>query len=284
MKPLLLSLGILISLASFIFVENENSCVKGNENVVVETRDLSGFERICLGINADLVITQSNEFEVKIEASENLMQHIKTKISSDKLIISSEKCLKSHKPIKVYVSAPQLNLIEVIGSGNVYQNGNWNFKTLNLHVIGSGDINFSEIKVAQNLKNIISGSGDISIEKLNITGNIENTISGSGDIVIKQVGNINRMKNVISGSGDVAIASTGICEYSSSVIVGSGNLNTFETKTNSAKVVVTGSGDARINVVQDLNMNLVGSGDIVYAGNPKISKNIVGSGNIYCKK
>jgi hypothetical protein len=52
-------------------------------------------------------------------------------------------------------------------------------------------------------------------------------------------------------------------------------------ETNSCEVKITGSGDVEINVKDELNANITGSGNVRYKGNPgKVNSHSAGSGNV----
>ena len=47
-----------------------------------------------------------------------------------------------------------------------------------------------------------------------------------------------------------------------------------------AKVTVNGSGDATVNVSEELDVRISGSGDVSYIGSPKIKSQVSGSGSV----
>ena len=51
-------------------------------------------------------------------------------------------------------------------------------------------------------------------------------------------------------------------------ISGSGNFHGFDLNANQTKVMVAGSGDAQVVAQQDIYASVVGSGSVVYKGNP----------------
>lgn len=83
----------------------------------------------------------------------------------------------------------------------------------------------------------------------------------------------------LSGSGDITAAGTA-AEVTVS-IAGSGDVHLFDLIAQHGRVSVTGSGDIEVHAVQSLNASVMGSGDILYEGNPaKLERTIVGSGEI----
>lgn len=103
----------------------------------------------------------------------------------------------------------------------------------------------------------VSGSGDITMDELT-ADEFSCKISGSGKINILE-GIVNHQKVVISGSG----------EYIAPNLLG---INSH--------IDISGSGSAVVQAKEGLKVNIRGSGECVYFGNPQITKHISGSGSI----
>ena len=64
-------------------------------------------------------------------------------------------------------------------------------------------------------------------------------------------------------------------------ISGSGKVLAAELETNRCDVRITGSGDVEINVKDELDANITGSGSVSYRGNPKkVNTHSAGSGKV----
>jgi hypothetical protein len=122
----------------------------------------------------------------------------------------------------------------------------------------------------------ISGSGDIKGNDEFSANNFYADIAGSGDIAIKV--NANRLESSISGSGSIYLA--GSTNSYDGTITGSGDIDAFELRARDSSVVITGSGNCRISVVDKLRAKITGSGDVLYRGQPHISQSITGSGKV----
>ncbi len=122
---------------------------------------------------------------------------------------------------------------------------------------GSGDINSNgTIKSNQQLQINTSGSGDVNVSvdapSVKVTG------SGSGNISLS--GRTKDFDCKISGSGDVKCA----------------NL-----KSENAVIQVSGSSDVHVFASVSLKVNVMGSGDVTYSGNPTSPEiHIAGSGTV----
>ncbi|HUM48215.1 MAG TPA: head GIN domain-containing protein [Chitinophagales bacterium] len=127
-----------------------------------------------------------------------------------------------------------------------------------LEINGSGDIAALTDITTKNLGLVVNGSGDITMKKI-IATTITAEINGSGSI-LNIAGNADNVTFAVNGSGDI-------------------NADNLQSKKVSASA--TGSGDIAAGAAETLDINIAGSGDIFYKGNPaSVNKNIVGSGNV----
>jgi hypothetical protein len=130
---------------------------------------------------------------------------------------------------------------------------------------------------AANLEGVsISGSGDITGNEEFNSDSFYADIAGSGDIAIK-VGT-SRLESNVSGSGSIYLS--GSANSYDATITGSGDVDAFELQVRDSSVVITGSGNCRVNVSDRLQAKITGSGDVLYKGNPQISESITGSGKV----
>ena len=261
MRTLILSLSVVFS---FLLLGN-TSCIEvgsqGNSIIVKQNRSVEEFSEIKFALSGELVLTQADSFAVIIEASENDIDKIVSEVKNGKLIIKSNKNIKSSKKIKIYVYAPNLKQIELAGSGNIYQENPWDFENIILN---------------------ISGSGNISFENAVIKGDLENIIGGSGNINLTEITDVKNITNKIKGSGNINISSKTNCETNKIYILGSGNVSAFDVLADKGIVEIKGSGDVKITAISHLTIDIIGSGDVHFKGNPKVVSSKKGSGDI-CK-
>ena len=122
----------------------------------------------------------------------------------------------------------------------------------------------------------ISGSGEIISEEFITTNDIELYIAGSGDMDLGLFSD--DIFTRISGSGTVLLE--GEADILDIEISGSGDYRAFPLLARSAFIEINGSGDAEVNVQQELVVTIRGSGDVIYEGNPTVDANISGSGRV----
>ena len=121
-----------------------------------------------------------------------------------------------------------------------------------------------------------SGSGDIYSDSNLDVGYIDLNISGSGNVELNVEGT--QINSHLSGSGDLRLWGSVDRIYHS--VSGSGDLNAFGLDVNEAHLNVSGSGDSEVNVYEYLDVNISGSGNVYFIGNPEIHSRISGSGQL----
>lgn len=99
---------------------------------------------------------------------------------------------------------------------------------------------------------------------------------GSGELDLGL--NVEDLDLDIIGSGYVYLE--GSAESLDVELEGSGWLRSFGLETAITDVRIDGSGSAEVNVDADLDVFIIGSGDVFYKGHPNISVQITGSGEV----
>ena len=123
----------------------------------------------------------------------------------------------------------------------------------------------------------IEGSGDVSGEDVFNTERMELEVSGSGDLLV--LVEAQEVAATIRGSGDLQVEGT--CNQFDGSVHGSGDIDAIDLKCVRARTEVVGSGDLSINVTEDLQATVTGSGNISYKGSPgRIDQNVTGSGTV----
>ncbi|RYZ48541.1 MAG: DUF2807 domain-containing protein [Sphingobacteriales bacterium] len=216
MKKISLALLLVLSIISF------SSCRKvvGEGPAVTENRSTPDFTGIEMGLPGDMYYTPGNNFKVEITAQRNIVDIIETYVSDNvlKVKIKNSVNIKSHEPVIVKITAPDVNWLGVNGSGNIKVLEPFAPATTTLSVNGSGNMTLSKL-TADELHAKISGSGNIQVyngnaarETLSISGSglldlagltavqASTSTSGSGTIRVNVVSNLDCK---ISGSGVV---------------------------------------------------------------------------------
>ncbi len=237
-----LKLGVLVIFGALALTSCKKDglfCKKGNGTIVTEERTVSGFSEISLGLNADLIYTQSDEYSVTIEASENLMKYIETDLKGSVLDIDFKngKCFNIKKSIAITISSPYMNRFKVSGSGSITSKRLLTTNELDVKVSGSGKMYLDSLNINE-LNSVISGSGDITAASINEVTTQTVKISGSGSVDYLDMPTL---------SSHVKVSGSGNCDVNA---------------INSLNVNISGSGSVRYKGTPTISSTVSGSGSI----------------------
>lgn len=213
------------------------------------------------------------------------------KIAGDGPVISQKLNIKGFTGVyagidgDIYFTQDSVFKVEIVGQSNIIshiqtyvENG-----VLQMHFEPLANIGrhtrlsvYISAPAAYNLG--INGSGSLKVLQPVISSDLNVKVNGSGDIYIAQLSGTNLYGN-ISGSGSINIGG-GTVRSESLQISGSGNIDLLNITAKTADTRTSGSGDIRVNVADDLTVNISGSGDVYYMGNPAIHASISGSGRV----
>lgn len=188
---------------------------KGSGTVRSEARDISDFSSIDVGGVFQVELTAQKDFAVEVEADDNLLQYVKTEVRGGKLEISMEKRVSTKNPIKVRISAPNIESIEASGASSVkavnLKNTELGIDTsgasrvellgeaerLNVEVSGASRINAKDL---QTVNADVDASGASYVE-LSVSGSLSSKSSGASRIVYK--GTPTSVEKKTSGAGSI---------------------------------------------------------------------------------
>jgi hypothetical protein len=111
-----------ISFGKFVFnspVSLSFGQVKGSGKLVTEKREVSEFENVEVSGNFEVEIVVRKNFTIEVEADDNLLPLIKTEINGNTLEIEREARFSSSQPVKIRVSAPNIENLDVSGVSKV---------------------------------------------------------------------------------------------------------------------------------------------------------------------
>jgi len=208
-----------------------------------QERKLEAFSEISLRVPGKLYLSQGEKQQVEVNAKGSTLGDIITEVKDRKLVIrfpNKNYLWKDFEygKIEIYITVPDIEVLNVSGSGDIIAEDKFDARILDMSVSGSGNVNFSELK-ADRVKVSISGSGDVKIAGNETATDLSATISGSGklkafdfpvqDVLVK-----------VSGSGNCEVNAQ---SHLTVKVAGSGNV-TYKGKPLIDKTVV-GSGSVR---------------------------------------
>lgn len=234
--------GSLLSCLTFLLVTTYAQITK-------KTLELPDFKAIYNNSNYTVYLKQTNKQEVTVEALTEIYDLTRISVEDGVLMINMErKPDNQNKSIWAKIDDIKLNptMKIYVSVKNI----------TDLQVNGGGKV-ISENSLAANTLNLaIGGSGSMDLDI-------------KGDVVTAEV----------SGSGKMAIK--GYASSLDGVVSGSGSINAFNCPLEKAKVKVSGSGLAELNVTETIEALVVGSGSVKHKGNTKnATKKVYGSGTV----
>jgi hypothetical protein len=224
-----------VTAAAFLSAPALAETVRGNGVMKTETRAVSGFTAVGLGIAAKVEVRVGATEGIAIEADENLLPLIETSVKRGELEIKAVRYNLNldSRQIRIVVNAKQIDQLDIGGSGSITADV-VKGKKLSLDIGGSGSIDVKKADVEKVSVNI-GGSGDVKVgggsaKRLNIS------IAGSGDTdtrgLLSDEVDIN-----IAGAGDAVVAARNSIAV---LVAGSGSVQYFGDP--SIKQTVLGSG------------------------------------------
>ena len=94
--------------------------VKGSGKVIKETRSLSSFHSIDVGGAFNIELIKSNETKIIIETDDNIMPHIKTRVSSGELDIDNDIDINNPTELNLTIYYVSLDELDISGAAELY--------------------------------------------------------------------------------------------------------------------------------------------------------------------
>ena len=230
LKTVATLLLFITSLQSFAFTKK----VKGNGNVVTESRTTNDYDRISVGGSFEVTLVSGKEGNLNVQIEDNLKQYLITEVEKGTLKVKWKKGINvsTKKGVKITIPFKDIEGVSLAGSGNITSDDTINADDLSISIAGSGNMDL--VVNVGDINSKIAGSGNV---KINGSGkNLECRIAGSGDFNGYAL-NVENVDTRIAGSGNVQ---TSVTSTLTARISGSGNVHYKGSPTTNVKV--SGSG------------------------------------------
>ncbi|MDZ4714281.1 MAG: head GIN domain-containing protein [Cytophagales bacterium] len=245
-----------------------------------ETRNVETFTKISYRMAGKLYLKQGSAQKVELEGPADVLREVETEVKSGKLIIGKEGRWMNwnwndRDRINIYITVKDLEALSVSGSGDLIGEGKFITGNLDLNVSGSGKLQL-EFSANGNVEADVSGSGDVDIK--GTCNNFDSDVAGSGNVKLAvTVQNIADLG--VSGSGK--IVAEGSAREIRTKVSGSGKVLAGRMSATTCNVRISGSGDVEINVKEELDVSISGSGNVTYTGDPaRVNSHASGSGHV----
>ncbi|MCK5086556.1 MAG: DUF2807 domain-containing protein [Melioribacteraceae bacterium] len=201
---------------TFLFVGcHYSNGIKGNGEVVKETRAISEFSKLDVSGVFDVTVNLGAEPSLVIEAEENLLKYIITKNKGDKLILDTKKNINPQKPLKVYITTYSMDDLDASGACNVTIE-KINSASFNADISGACNVELSG--ETKSFSADVSGAINLEADKLKAEKvNVDASGAASAEVYaseslyadasgasnIKFSGNPTDVKSDVSGAGSI---------------------------------------------------------------------------------
>jgi Putative auto-transporter adhesin, head GIN domain len=163
---------------------NIGNGIKGSGNIVDETRTVSqDFKKIKVSQGIKVVVEQSPNSSIAVEADDNIIKHIVTKVENNVLIIESDESYNSTKTPVVNVKLPFINGLSASSGSNIRSATVLKTEKLNVSSSSGSQIN---IEVEADAIALESSSGS-SIEASGKALKLETSASSGSEINAKDL-------------------------------------------------------------------------------------------------
>lgn len=272
-------------------------CVQGSGDIIEEIRVVTDFYSVSNTTSFDVYVTQADSFSVSVVAQESLLPVIETYTSGGTMIVKTREftCIRSASAVEIYVTLPEIEELHLTGSGmlicekiegdivelTLTSSGRMIVDTvfcdeLNIKHTASGEFeseliesDYSEVK--------FTGSGhldfgDMYAEELSVSHTASGTIRGG-------ISDALEIDLSLSGSGRIILY--GSASNLTTFHTASGRIDALDIFAGDVRSHATGSGNTYVNVSGILDVTILGSGNVVYMGDPtEIISRVTGSGNV----
>lgn len=162
-------IGLAILLAAMLsactVLPADVSPVKGSGRVVSEEREVSGFTGVMLGTIGEMTITLGNRDSLRIEADDNVMPYLESKVQGGELKIESRPRTNFSLPLNVhyYVTVKKLDAVYVGSVGTItVESPDLDVNRFSIKVNSVGHVTLAGLR-AETLSVDISSVGNVEI-------------------------------------------------------------------------------------------------------------------------
>ena len=154
----ILFLSLIIS-TSCIFM---GPSLNGDGNVVEENRKTGNFEEIKVSRGMNVYISQGDFTKVVVKADKNLLDAIETRMEGDVLKITSIANIRKASEKKVFVTTPDISIIQVSAGSNVFSETLIKSKNLDLSCSAGSNLKL-EVETG-NLEVSVSAGSNVKLD------------------------------------------------------------------------------------------------------------------------
>lgn len=208
---------IAVCIIAVVATAFDGTSIKGSGDLIKEKRNISGFTGIDAGGAITLDVVQADAFDVEVEADDNIMALVETKVSGTTLEIRvNDDHIYSHSTVHVTVKLPKLESLELSGAsvGNATK---INTERLAVGVSGASKLTLTGSASKSDID--VSGASQLLADELNsdivtvecsgaskclVHANTSITMDASGASNVYYSGNPKDIVREVSGASRIA--------------------------------------------------------------------------------
>jgi len=196
---------------------------RGSGNVITQTREVEDFTAIEMDYPAQVTVTQGDSVSVQIEAEDNVLPGLQTRVRNDTLEVfykvSEGKHVNPTKAVKITIVVKDLKEVDFESAGELTLNG-IETDELDVSVSGAGNLKVNDL-VAKEFAVNLSGAG--SMHANGEANDFKLTISGFGSFNGKDL-QTTTTRITLSGAGS---ATVWVEDELDATISGAGSVNYY---------------------------------------------------------
>lgn len=251
-------------LALPIFLQAKNYVIKGNGKIITQVIPISDYNTVQTIGSGEIEYKQLHKAPyLEIRVDENILPYLDISVTGKTLEVKYKNMHERNSSFNItptvftiQTNSSELKELNAAGSGSFVVASPLDVSKLVINLAGSGNVIFDQTLQGNKGEFNLAGSGNIMIKNTQLR-TIDCNLAGSGEIQIK-------------GKADRA-------SYS---VASSGEIKAFSCEAKKVECSVAGSGTIDLHATEQLDANIISSGEIRYKGNPVLSSNNIGSGSI----
>lgn len=180
--------------------EPDGDQIVGSGKIVSEQRAVPEYSGILVNGSADVIITQDPNQSLRVEADDNIINRVRTRVQAGSLIVELESGSYHNTTVRIHASMKAIHVLECAGAADFSVTGPIATDAIECRISGAGHYELHGTADEQTI--FISGAGEVHNFGLT-TKNSTVAISGTGSV---EVHASDRLDATISGTGSIAYA------------------------------------------------------------------------------
>jgi hypothetical protein len=234
---------------------NDGSVTEGSGTQGDEERPVAAFRNVAAHHGIQVLIDDASDNSLTVEADDNLLPLVETKVENETLLVRVTGNLKTRKPIRVHVSTKQLSKVSATSSASVKASKASDAR-VHVQAESSGQVAIDEVQGEQ----------------------IELTATSSGDVSTKSVEG-KKLHVTVNSSGRVSVA--GKIDEQRIEVSSSGNYNAGQLDSRLIRVDCNSAGSVLVHATDEIVGSASSAGSVRYLGSPaKVSVSTDSAGSV----